>query len=109
MDNTYDILQAIGLGLAFGLRPVLAPFAVALCAWIGVGIDLHHTVVDFLGTPPFVAAFVVFAIIWLVLDATQGRIHQYAHLFFAVFFAALFGAGGYDEYATTWWPGAVAP
>lgn len=108
MDTSFDILQAIGLGLAFGLRPVLAPFVVAVCAAVGLGIDLDGTVVEFLGQTPAIIALVAFAVVWIVLDATRGAITQLAHLFFAVVFAAAFGAGSFDEHASTWWPGAVA-
>lgn len=108
MDTTYDILQALGLGLAFGLRPVLAPLVVAICAAAGVGIELDGTVVEFLGDAPAVGFFVVFAIAWLVLDATRGAVHAWASLLVAALFAAAFGAGGFDEHSADWWPGALA-
>ncbi len=108
MDTSFDILQAIGLGLAFGLRPVLAPLIVAICAAAGLGIDLDGTVVEFLGETPAIIALVAFAIVWLVLDATRGTVHQLLALVFAVAFAAAFGAGGFDEHSADWWPGAVA-
>ena len=109
MDSTaFDILQALGIGLAFGLRPALAPLLVAVFATLGWGVDLDGTVVDFLGGSPAIAGFVVFALIWLALDATEGRINQWVHLLVAVVFAAAFGAGLVDDNSDVWWPGVVA-
>lgn len=110
MDTSYDILQALGLGLAFGLRPVLAPLVVAICAAVGLGIELDGTVVEFLGDVPAVVFFVLFAVAWIVLDATRGadRQHALAALLLAVVFAAAFGAGGFDQHSADWWPGALA-
>lgn len=110
MDSTaFDILQALGIGLAFGLRPAAAPILVAVFAALGWGgIDLGGTVVDFLGSTPAIVGLVVFAIVWILLDSTTGRINQFAHLAVAALFAGLFGAGVVDDNASAWWPGVIA-
>lgn len=109
MDSTaFDILQALGIGLAFGLRPAVAPILVAIFASLGWGVDLDGTVVEFLGGSPAIVGLVVFAVIWIALDATSGRINQWVHLLVAVVFAAAFGAGVVDENSELWWPGALA-
>ncbi|MFT4034016.1 MAG: hypothetical protein QM679_00405 [Patulibacter sp.] len=108
MDTAFDILQAIGLGLAFGLRPVFAPLLVALLGALHVGIDLRDTDLAELGTTWFVIVVAVIAAAWLSFELTRGGLHPVAHLAFAVLFAAAYGAGGYDQHHGAWWPGAVA-
>lgn len=110
MDSTaFDILQALGIGLAFGLRPALAALLVAVFATLGWGGDLNGTVVEFLGGTPAIAGFVVFAVIWVALDVTEGRLlNQWVHLLVAVVFAAAFGAGLVDDNSDVWWPGLIA-
>ncbi len=108
MDTTFDILQAIGLGLAFGLRPVVAPLIVAICAAVGLGIDLDGTVVADLAKTPELAALAVFAVAWIGLEITRGATNQLVHLLIAALFAGAFGAGSVDEHSSAWWPGVVA-
>jgi len=108
MDTTFDILQAIGLGLAFGLRPVLAPLLVAVLGAFQVGIDLRGTEVADLGHWWFAIVIALIGISWLAWEITRGGINPVAHLTLAVIFAGIYGAGSYDQHASTWWPGAVA-
>ena len=108
MDNTYDILQAIGLGLAFGLRPVFAPLLVAVLGAFQVGIDLRGTEVADIGHLWFAAVLALVAVGWLAYELTRGGINPIAHLTLAVLFGGIYGAGSYDQHASTWWPGAVA-
>ncbi|MEH3054609.1 MAG: DUF4126 family protein [Patulibacter minatonensis] len=111
MDTTFDILQAIGLGLAFGLRPALAPLVVAICAAVNLSVDFEGTSFAFLEEPWFLAILAVVAIAALV-DAGRGAggkgtLDDRLYLLLAVVFAALFGAGSVNEYSDTWVIGLV--
>ncbi len=108
MDTAYDLLQAIGLGLAFGLRPALAPLVVALLASAQLGLDLRGTVVADATEVPALAGFGLIAAVLLAIEVLRGPVRRPVILILAVALAALLGAGGFDEHAATWWPGAVA-
>lgn len=108
MDTTFDILQAIGLGVAFGLRPALAPLVVAICAVAGLAIDLDGTAFEFLTEASALIVLAVFAAGWIALNTVRGMVNHVAVLVIAVALAAMFGGGGYDEHAAQWWPGALA-
>jgi len=108
MDTTYDILQAIGLGLAFGLRPVFAPLVVALLAASHVGIDVRGTDFSALSGTPVLVGVGVLAVAWIAFEVGRGALHPLVHLVIAVVFAAAFGAGSVDEHSGAWWPGVLA-
>lgn len=111
MDTTYDILQALGLGLAFGLRPVLAPLVVAICAAANFAIDFTGTTFDFLEKVPGLVVLAVIAVAGLVeafrqyggKPALDGRLW----LVIALIFGVLFGAGSVNEHSSSWVIGAV--
>lgn len=111
MDTTYDILQAIGLGLAFGLRPALAPLVVALCAAGNIGVDFDGTSFAFLEEPAVLAGLGVFAVLALAdaLRGAQGKgsVDERAWLLVAAVFGGLFGAGSVNEHSDAWVIGAV--
>ncbi len=112
MDTAYDILQAIGLGLAFGLRPALAPLVVAICAAANLSVDFDGTTFAFLEDTPFLIALGVFAVGALadVVRVTRGQeVRPYAGvwLVISVGLAAVFGAGSVNEHSDAWYLGAV--
>ena len=112
VNSTYDILQAIGLGLAFGLRPLAAPFLVALLALGGAGIDLNGTPFHFIDQAPGLIVFAVIAVVGLALDlrSSFGKgnpIDPRITLVLALALGALFGAASESDHSGTWWPGAI--
>lgn len=110
MDTTYDILQAIGLGLAFGLRPALAPLVVALCAAGNLGVDFDGTSFAFLENPAVIAVLAVIGVL-AIGDSARGargkHLDDRIWLVVAMVFAGLFGAGSVNEHSDSWWIGAV--
>ena len=111
MDTTFDILQAIGLGLAFGLRPVLAPLVVAICAAVNLAVDFEGTPFDFLENPIVLAILAALAVLGFVESAraAKGRatFDGRAWLLLALVFGGLFGAGSVSEHSDSWVIGAV--
>ncbi|MDQ8044494.1 MAG: hypothetical protein AAGC46_07425 [Solirubrobacteraceae bacterium] len=111
MDTTYDILQALGLGLAFGLRPVLAPLVVAICAAANFAIDFTGTKFDFLEGAPGLIVLAVVAVAGLVeafrqyggKAALDGRLW----LVVALVFGILFGSGSVNEHSDSWYVGGI--
>lgn len=111
MDTTYDILQAIGLGLAFGLRPALAPLVVAICAAANLAVDFDGTSFAFLEEPAGLAITAVVAVA-AIADAARGAggkggLDDRLWLLVAVIFGGLFGAGSVNEHSDAWVIGAV--
>lgn len=111
MDTTFDILQAIGLGLAFGLRPILAPLVVAICAAVNLGVDFEGTPFDFLENPIVIGILGVIAVVGLVDSARAVKKNSFltdaVRLPLALVFGGLFGAGSVAEHSDTWVIGAV--
>lgn len=113
MDTAYDILQAIGLGLAFGLRPALAPLVVAICAAANLAVDFDGTSFEFLEQP---AALVVLGIIAIAAVADTARLTRGQDaksfgglwLVVSVAFGAVFGAGSVNVHSDAWYIGAIA-
>lgn len=112
MDTAFDILQAIGLGLAFGLRPALAPLVVAVCAAANLAVDFDGTTFEFLEEP---AALVVLGIIAIAAVADTARLTRaqdaksFGGLWLVVSVAsgAVFGAGSVNEHSDAWYLGAI--
>ena len=59
MDTTLDILQALGIGAAAGIRPFLPALLVGALASADLGIDFDGTDFAFLEEPPFLIAMIV--------------------------------------------------
>ena len=59
MDTTLDILQALGIGAAAGIRPFLPALLVGALASADLGIDFDGTDFAFLEQPPFLIAMIV--------------------------------------------------
>lgn len=112
MDTAYDILQAIGLGLAFGLRPALAPLVVAICAAANLSVDFDGTTFEFLEQPAFLVALGVFAIgsladVARITRAQEAKPFAGVWLVISMGLAAVFGAGSVNEHSDAWYIGAV--
>jgi uncharacterized membrane protein len=111
MDTTYDILQAIGLGLAFGLRPVLAPLIVAICAAANLAVDFDGTKLDFLESTPALVVLAVVAVLGIVDGVRSGRgkglIPAQGWLVIALVFGGAFGGGSVAEHSDSYVIGIV--
>ena len=111
MDTTFDILQAIGLGLAFGLRPVLAPLVVAICAAVNLAVDFEGTPFEFLENPIVLAILAVVAVLGIVESGRaargKGTFDARGWLVLALVFGGLFGAGSVAEHSDSWFIGAI--
>lgn len=110
METIQDILQAIGLGLAFGLRPVLAPLVVAFCASIDFAVDFDGTPLDWVESTPFLIFLVAFAIAGLIDSGRSAKGNGVADelwLGAALVFGGIFGAGSLAEHDGSWILGAV--
>ena len=111
MDTTFDILQAIGLGLAFGLRPVLAPLVVAICAAVNLAVDFEGTPFSFLEHPIALVVLALVAVAGIAEAARsargKGTFDARGWLALALVFGGLFGAGSVAEHSDSWVIGAV--
>ncbi len=110
MDTTQDILQAIGLGLAFGLRPVLAPLVIAICASANFAVDFDNTPLAWVESTPFIIFLVAFAIAGMIEASRSAKgkgIADQIWLFPALAFGGIFGAGSLAEHDGSWILGAV--
>lgn len=110
MDTTNDILQAIGIGLAFGLRPSLAPLIVALCAAGNLGVDFEGTSFAFLEGPVVIGVLAVVGVLALGDSARGSRgkgLDDRIWLIVAVVFAAAFGAGSVNVHSDASWLGGI--
>lgn len=110
METTQDILQAIGLGLAFGLRPVLAPLVVALCASANLAVDFSGTPLDWVESTPFIIFLVAFAIAGLIDASRSAKGLGFADQIWlvpAMAFGGIFGAGSLAEHDGSWILGAA--
>jgi len=99
MDTVLDILQALGIGAAAGIRPFLPALLVGALASADLGVDFDGTDFAFLEQPPFLVAMIVgLVLVDLVrrrsgeepLDAGPGLI---ALAVVALAVAGLLGAG----------------
>ena len=59
MDTTLDILQALGIGAAAGIRPFLPALLIGALASADLGVDFDGTGFAFLEEPPFLIAMIV--------------------------------------------------
>jgi hypothetical protein len=99
MDFLLDLLQAIGIGAAIGIRPALATLLVGVLAVGDLGVDFEGTDYAFLEEPPFLFGVVVFVAVADVLRRRQGDEWSDRGVWVATFaavsvlIAALEGAG----------------
>lgn len=110
MDTTFDILQAIGLGLAFGLRPVLAPLVVAFCAAVNLAVDFEGTPFDWLESPIALVVLAVVAVAGIAEAARASRgkgSFDQGWLVVALVFGGIFGGGSVAEHSDSWVIGTV--
>lgn len=112
MDTAYDLLQAIGLGLAFGLRPALAPFVVALLAAGNLSVDFDGTSFSFLEQPAFLVALGIFAAGGLgdVARLSRGadaKAYAIVWLVIGIAAGAVFGGASGSDHSDAWYLGAL--
>jgi hypothetical protein len=73
MDFLLDLLQAVGIGAAIGIRPALATLLVGVLAAGDLGLDFDGTDYAFLEEPPFLFGVLVFVAVSDVLRRRQGE------------------------------------
>jgi FtsH-binding integral membrane protein len=64
MDTVLDILQALGIGAAVGIRPFLPALLVGALAARDLGVDFDGTDFAFLEEPPFLVAMIAGLVIF---------------------------------------------
>jgi hypothetical protein len=102
MDLFLDILQALGVAAAVGLRPFLATIAVGALALGDVGVDFDGTSFAFLESPVFLAGMAVLLVASLLLRLPWVDTAVAA---LAVVLGALLAAGTIDDREDVWWYG----
>lgn len=104
MDTAFDILQALGIAAAIGIRPFLPTLLVGALAAGNLGIDFDGTDWSFLESPAFLAVTLVLLVLFDVvrrrtgdegLETTPGAI---VAGFLAAVFGGLLGAGSVADH-----------
>ena len=72
MDFVLDLLQALGVGAAIGIRPGLATLLLGVLAGANLGVDYDGTDFAFLEEPPFLFGVVLLVAISDVLRRRLG-------------------------------------
>ena len=107
MRYLLDLLQALGLGSATGMRPFLPALVAGLLARADVGVDFEDTAFAFLESPVFLAALALALVVALLLGRRTrdaGPLES-ALAGIGIGLGALLGAGSLDDHADVWWPG----
>jgi hypothetical protein len=117
MDTIWNICQAIGVGAAAGLSPLVALAAVVVCVAVSLGLDTSNKDYDFLASTAAVIVAVVVLLQSLALIAVPGgmiaRISadrprvMPLHVVLAVVLGALGGAIVFGTQNDATWIGAV--
>lgn len=101
-------MQALGLGLAVGVRPFLATLVAGAMASANAGIDFDHTSFAFLENQWFLVAMAAVLLLSFLerrrLESPNG---QAALSGIAIGLGALLGGGALDDRLSVWWPGLV--
>jgi hypothetical protein len=107
MRYVLDLLQALGLGSATGMRPFLPALATGLLARADLGVDFEGTAFAFLESPAFLIALgagLVAAVLLGRRDPGAGPLES-ALAGIGIGLGALLGAGSLDDRFDVWWPG----
>jgi hypothetical protein len=72
VDTVFDILQALGIGAAVGIRPFLPALLVGALAAGDLGIDFDRTDWSFLESPAFLAVMLVLLVLFDVVRRRAG-------------------------------------
>jgi uncharacterized membrane protein len=117
MDTIWNICQAIGVGAAAGLSPLVALAAVVVCVAIGLGLDTSNKQYDFLaGTAAVIVAAVVLLQSLALIAVPGGMVTRVSadrprvmplHVLLAVVLGGLAGAIVFGTQNDTVWLGAV--
>lgn len=117
MDTIWNICQAIGVGAAAGLSPLVALAAVVVCVAIGLGLDTSNKDYDFLtGAVAVIVAIVVLLQSLALIAVPGGMITRVSadrprvmllHVILAIVLGALGGAVVFGTQNDATWIGAV--
>jgi hypothetical protein len=110
MRYLLDLLQALGLGSATGMRPFLPALVAGVLARADLGVDFEGTSFAFLEAPGFLAALAVGLVAAVLVTrraATEGPAES-ALAGIGIGLGALLGAASLDDHSDVWWPGLLA-
>jgi hypothetical protein len=117
MDTIWNICQAIGVGAAAGLSPLVALAAVVVCVAVSLGLDSSNKDYDFLASAAAVIVAVVVLLQSLALIAVPGGMITRVsadrprvmplHVILAILLGGLGGAIVFGTQNDTAWIGAV--
>lgn len=117
MDTIWNICQAIGVGAAAGLSPLVALAAVVVCVSVSLGLDTSNNDYDFLASAAAVVIAVVVLLQSLALIAVPGGMITRVsadrprvmplHVILAILLGGLGGAIVFGTQNDTAWIGAV--
>lgn len=108
MHTLLDYLQALGLGLAVGVRPFLATIVAGALASANAGVDFDGTAFAFLESPWFLVAMAAALLLSFLMRArVETPAGQAAVSGIAIGLGALLGGGSLDDRLSVWWPGLV--
>lgn len=117
MDTIWNICQAIGVGAAAGLSPLVALAAVVVCVAVSLGLDTTNQSYDFLaGTAAVIVAVVVLAQSLALIAVPGGMVTRVSadrprvmplHLLLALVLGALGGATVFGTQNDAAWVGAI--
>jgi amino acid transporter len=99
LQTVLDLLQALGIGAAIGIRPFLPALLVGALAAGNLGVDFDHTSYAFLENTPFLLALLVCLVIFDLVrrragdDRLERGFGAYVLMAVALAIAALQGAG----------------
>jgi hypothetical protein len=110
MRYLLDLLQAVGLGSATGMRPFLPALVAGVLARADAGVDFEDTAFTFLEAPVFLIALAVALVASVLLGrrATPDGPLDNALAGIGIGLGALLGAGSLDDHSDVWWPGLLA-
>jgi Domain of unknown function (DUF4126) len=108
VQTLLDYLQALGLGLAVGVRPFLATIVAGALASANAGVDFDGTAFAFLESPWFLLAVAVALVLsFFARRQVESASGQAAVAGISIGLGALLGGGSLDDRMSVWWPGLI--